>query len=77
MRRDQRWTTTLGFGGCAPDQFATSCTRGCSAKPRHRPKSPIATAIRCALNQWRELGRFLDDARVPLDNNASERSLRR
>jgi hypothetical protein len=25
----------------------------------------------------RELGRFLDDARVPLDNNASERSLRR
>jgi transposase len=33
--------------------------------------------IRYALNQWRELGRFLDDARVPLDNNASERSLRR
>ena len=25
----------------------------------------------------REIGRFLDDARVPLDNNASERSLRR
>ena len=33
--------------------------------------------IRYALNQWSELGRFLDDARVPLDNNASERSLRR
>jgi transposase len=46
-------------------------------KPRHPPKSPIATAIRYALNQWDELGRFLDDARVPLDNNASERSLRR
>ena len=46
-------------------------------KPRHPPKSPIATAIRYALNQWRELGRFLDDARVPVDNNASERSLRR
>ena len=46
-------------------------------KPRHLPKSPISTAIRYALNQWRELGRFLDDARVPLDNNASERSLRR
>jgi transposase len=46
-------------------------------KPRHPPKSPISTAIRYALNQWRELGRFLDDARVPLDNNASERSLRR
>jgi transposase len=46
-------------------------------KPRHPPKSPISAAIRYALNQWRELGRFLDDARVPLDNNASERSLRR
>lgn len=46
-------------------------------QPRHPPKSPIATAIRYALNQWPELGRFLDDARVPLDNNASERSLRR
>lgn len=46
-------------------------------QPRHPPKSPISIAIRYALNQWRELGRFLDDARVPLDNNASERSLRR
>jgi transposase len=34
-------------------------------------------AIRYALNQWHELGRCLDDARVPLDKNASERSLRR
>src|SRR5450631_601201 len=40
--------------------------------PRHPPKSPIAMAIRYGLNQWRELGRFLVDARVPLDNNASE-----
>jgi transposase len=46
-------------------------------KPRHPPKSPIATAINYALKQWSELGRFLEDARVPLDNNASERSLRR
>jgi hypothetical protein len=46
-------------------------------QPLHPPKSPIATAIRYGLNQWRELGRFLDDAAVPLDNNASERSLRR
>jgi hypothetical protein len=38
-------------------------------KSRHPPKSPIATAIRYALNQWRELGHFLDAARVPLDNN--------
>ncbi|MBN9166208.1 MAG: transposase [Myxococcales bacterium] len=29
------------------------------------------------LGQWAELGVFLDDARIPLDNNASERALRR
>lgn len=43
----------------------------------HPPKSPIGAALRYGLNQWDELGRFLDDARIPLDNNASERSLRR
>jgi transposase len=41
------------------------------------PKSPIGTAIRYALSHWDELGRFLEDARIPLDNNASERALRR
>jgi len=46
-------------------------------EPRHPPKSPIGTAIHYAQNLWVELGRFLEDARVPLDNNASERSLRR
>lgn len=44
---------------------------------RQVPKSPIGVAIRYGLNQWNELGRFLDDARIPLDNNASERALRR
>lgn len=46
-------------------------------RARHPPKSPLGTAIRYTLGQWNELGVFLDDARVPLDNNASERSLRR
>ena len=45
--------------------------------PRHPPKSPLAVAIRYTLAQWDELGVFLNDARVPLDNNASERALRR
>ena len=44
---------------------------------RHPPKSPIGAAINYGLNHWDELGRFLEDARIPLDNNASERSLRR
>jgi transposase len=46
-------------------------------RARHPPKSPLGVAIRYTLGQWKELGVFLDDARVPLDNNASERSLRR
>ncbi len=46
-------------------------------KPRHAPKSPMGAAIRYALNQWTALGRFLDDADVPLDNNVAEGALRR
>ncbi len=45
--------------------------------PKHPPKSPLGVALRYTLGQWDELGVFLDDARVPLDNNASERALRR
>jgi transposase len=44
---------------------------------RHPPKSSLGAAIRYTLGQWEELGVFLEDGRVPLDNNASERSLRR
>ena len=46
-------------------------------RERHPPKSPIGAAIRYADNHWDELGVFLDDERVPLDNNGSERALRR
>jgi len=48
-----------------------------SERAKHPPKSPLGVAIRYALGQWKELGVFLEDARVPLDNNASERALRR
>ena len=44
---------------------------------RHPPKSPIGAALRYADSQWDALGVFLDDERVPLDNNGSERALRR
>ncbi len=40
------------------------------------PKSPIGKAIRYALGQWNELGRFVDDGAIPIDNNATERALR-
>lgn len=38
--------------------------------------SPVAAAIGYALNQQAALRRFLDDGRLPLDNNISERHLR-
>ena len=44
--------------------------------PRHPPKSPIGAALSYATNQWDTLTRFLDDVKIPLDNNASERALR-
>ncbi len=42
----------------------------------HPPKSPLGVAIQYSLNQWGPLTRFVDDARIPVDNNASERALR-
>jgi transposase len=40
------------------------------------PKSPIGDAIAYARNHWQALTRFLEDGRLKLDNNASERHLR-
>jgi len=39
--------------------------------------TPIATALRYALNQREALERFLEDGQLPLSNNISERALRR
>ena len=41
------------------------------------PKSPISEAVNYSLNQWKELTLFLDDGAVPIDNNASEREMKR
>lgn len=46
-------------------------------QPNHAPKTPFGRAVRYTLKQWKALGRFLEDVRVPLDNNASEAALRR
>lgn len=43
---------------------------------RHAPKSAIAAAISYALNNWTELTCFLENARIPVDNNRSEAALR-
>ena len=41
------------------------------------PKHPVAGAVGYALNQWSELTVFLDDPEVAIDNNASEREMKR
>jgi transposase len=41
------------------------------------PKHPMAEAINYALSQWQELSVFSFDATVPIDNNASEREMKR
>jgi len=41
------------------------------------PKHPMAEAINYALNHWEELNVFLSDGAVELDNNVSEREMKR
>jgi transposase len=46
-------------------------------KALHLPKGPMGQAITYALNQWQPLCRFVEDERLPLDNNRSEGALRK
>lgn len=41
------------------------------------PKHPMAEAINYALVQWLELNVFCSDGAVPIDNNVSEREMKR
>jgi transposase len=43
---------------------------------RTLPRSTFGTAVRYALDLWAGLTPFLDDPRIPIDNNATERGLR-
>ena len=45
--------------------------------PKVLPKSAIGTAVRYALNQWQPLSSFTTDGNLPIDNNDTERDLRR
>lgn len=44
--------------------------------PRLLPKSPLAQAMGYCVNHWGALTRHLDDGRLPLTNNAAERTMR-
>ena len=41
------------------------------------PKHPMAEAVNYMLNQWQELNVFAADGAVPIDNNISEREMKR
>jgi transposase len=41
------------------------------------PKHPMAEAVNYALGHWEELNAFLSDGAVPIDNNVSEREMKR
>ena len=41
------------------------------------PKHPMAQAVAYTLNQWSELNVFTTDGAVPIDNNVSEREMKR
>jgi transposase len=41
------------------------------------PKHPMSDAVNYALNQWKELNTFVKDGAVPIDNNISEREMKR
>ena len=45
-------------------------------RPNVVPQSKIGKAITYALNQWSALCRFVDDGRLPIDNNAVEREMK-
>jgi hypothetical protein len=47
-----------------------------TAREEVLPKSPAATAVRYALNQWEALTRFLEDGDLEIDNGATERANR-
>ena len=40
------------------------------------PQSKIGKAVGYVLNQWPQLCRFVDDGRLPIDNNAAEREMK-
>jgi hypothetical protein len=48
-----------------------------SWKDQLLPKHPMAEAVNYTLNQWDELNVFTTDGAVPIDNNESEREMKR
>ena len=63
---------------CARERSAplVAAIRAWAQQQRALPESSLGKAIAYMLGLWPGLTRFLDDPRIPLDNNATERALR-
>ena len=44
--------------------------------PGHLPQSPMRQAINYTLGLWKELNVYLQDGRLPIDNNLAENAIR-
>ena len=72
-RTDQHLARRQTESRAAMERLRSWCE---AARPHHLPKGPLGKALRYAIAQWEPLTRFLEDAQIPVDNNASERALR-
>ena len=70
---DQRRAVRLERSRPLLDAMKTSLERTLGTLSQ---KSAMAKAIRYALARWEALGRYCDDGRIEIDNNAAERALR-
>jgi transposase len=71
---DNRLTARKAISKSVADDFFAWCDR---ESMRVLDETPISKAIQYARNQREALLRFLDDGRLPIHNNLSERELRR
>jgi transposase len=68
IRQSESVPLLIGFKEWLDDQ---------RSNPKVLPKSAIGVAVRYALNQWKPLWAPMTDGRLPIDNNDTERDLRR
>lgn len=67
---------TLIRAGHAGPHLKTLKEKILSEHGRHLPKSKMGEALDYALGQWEQFERYLDDARLDIDNNAVENLIR-
>jgi len=72
--REERQAVRRAHSASLVDEFFSWCNR---EEARVLDDTPISKGIGYALNQRVALGRFLEDGRLPIHNNASELQLRR